>query len=121
MKDSPSEAPRRRRLFGPLPMAATLLALAAACFARLAAEPTGLIVDGRRPMAGNPQAGMAYPPVWVAWWLRAPAALGWLTVAHLLWGGLGTYVRVPSGVERPLRPGDRVRLGQHILQVETLG
>ncbi|HZI10705.1 MAG TPA: FHA domain-containing protein [Myxococcus sp.] len=36
-------------------------------------------------------------------------------------GGLGTYVRIPSGVERPLRPGDRVRLGQHILQVETLG
>ncbi|MCP3143298.1 FHA domain-containing protein [Pyxidicoccus xibeiensis] len=36
-------------------------------------------------------------------------------------GGLGTYVRLASGVERPLRPGDRVRLGQHVLQVETLG
>lgn len=35
-------------------------------------------------------------------------------------GGLGTYVRIPSGTERPLRPGDRVRIGQHILQVEVL-
>ncbi|MBZ4409548.1 FHA domain-containing protein [Myxococcus sp. XM-1-1-1] len=35
-------------------------------------------------------------------------------------GGLGTYVRIPPGEERPLRPGDRVRLGQHVLQVETL-
>ena len=46
-------------------------------------------------MAGNPQAGMAYPPVWIAWWLRAPSALGWLTVAHLLWGGLGAYRPAP--------------------------
>ena len=45
---------------------------------------------GGRPLVGNPQAGMFYPPVWLAWWLRTPAALGWLTVAHLLWGGLGT-------------------------------
>lgn len=36
-------------------------------------------------------------------------------------GGLGTYVRIPTGEERPLRPGDRVRLGQHVVQVETLG
>ncbi|QSQ15073.1 FHA domain-containing protein [Myxococcus landrumensis] len=36
-------------------------------------------------------------------------------------GGLGTYVRIPAGEERPLRPGDRVRLGQHVVQVETLG
>lgn len=36
-------------------------------------------------------------------------------------GGLGTYVRLAPQVERPLRPGDRVRLGQHILQVELLG
>ncbi|MFP2913251.1 FHA domain-containing protein, partial [Pyxidicoccus sp. 3LFB2] len=36
-------------------------------------------------------------------------------------GGLGTYIRLASGVERPLRPGDRVRLGQHVLQVENLG
>ncbi|MBZ4416436.1 FHA domain-containing protein [Myxococcus sp. RHSTA-1-4] len=36
-------------------------------------------------------------------------------------GGLGTYVRLAAGVERPLRPGDRVRLGQHVLQVENLG
>jgi pSer/pThr/pTyr-binding forkhead associated (FHA) protein len=36
-------------------------------------------------------------------------------------GGLGTYVRLAPMVERPLRSGDRVRLGQHILQVELLG
>jgi hypothetical protein len=144
MKDSPSVAPRCRRLTGPLLPAVTLVALAAACFARLASDPTGLIVDGSRPsvdyanrgdprpigndlvylflphhesiarriaqfghwpvwdargfggrpLAGNPQAGMAYPPTWLAWWLRTPAILGWLTVAHLLWGGMGAYVLV---------------------------
>lgn len=36
-------------------------------------------------------------------------------------GGLGTYVRIPPLSERALRPGDRVRLGQHVLQVEALG
>ena len=36
-------------------------------------------------------------------------------------GGFGTYVRIPPGVDRPLRPGDRVRLGQHIVQVELVG
>ncbi len=127
-------------------MAATLLVLATVCFARLVADPAGLVVDGDRPsvdyanrgdprpvgndlvflflphhesvarritefghwpawdargfggrpLTGNPQAGMFYPPVWLAWWLRAPAALGWLTLAHLLWGGLGVYVLVRS-------------------------
>ncbi len=131
-----------RRLAGPMLTAATLLAMAAACFARLAAHPADLIVDGDRPsvdyanrgdprpvgndlvflflphhtsiarriaefghwpwwdargfggrpLAGNPQAGMSYPPAWLAWWLRAPTTLGWLTVAHLLWGGLGAFV-----------------------------
>lgn len=136
----------RPRSLGVWRPAATLLILAAACFARLVADPTGLIVDGRRasvdyanrgdprpvgndltflflphhwsigdriarfghrpawdargfggrPMAGNPQAGMSYPPAWIAWWTRTPSALGWITVAHLLWGGLGTYVLVRS-------------------------
>ncbi|MFL5359247.1 FHA domain-containing protein [Archangium sp.] len=36
-------------------------------------------------------------------------------------GGLGTFVRIPSGVDRPLRSGDRVRLGQHLVQVELVG
>ncbi|HEX5750437.1 MAG TPA: FHA domain-containing protein [Archangium sp.] len=36
-------------------------------------------------------------------------------------GGLGTYVRIAPSMERPLRPGDRVRLGQHIVQVELMG
>ncbi len=45
---------------------------------------------GGRPLIGNPQAGVWYPPVWAVWW-GAPSALGWLTVGHLLWGGLGVY------------------------------
>ena len=141
--DRAARAPSTRRALARRPP--TLLVLAAACFARLVADPAGLIVDGERPsvdyanrgdprpvgndlvflflphhwsigeriarvrplagrgtregsaggpLAGNPQAGMSYPPVWLAWWLRAPSALGWLTVAHLLWGGLGVYVLV---------------------------
>lgn len=35
-------------------------------------------------------------------------------------GGLGTYIRLPTGTERPLRPGDRFRIGQQVLQVEQL-
>jgi hypothetical protein len=51
---------------------------------------------GGRPLAGNPQGGMFYPPVWLVWWSGAPAALGWLTVGHLLWGGIGIYVLMRS-------------------------
>ena len=51
---------------------------------------------GGRPLVGNPQGGMFYPPVWLVWWSGAPAALGWLTVAHLLWGGIGMYVLARS-------------------------
>jgi hypothetical protein len=36
-------------------------------------------------------------------------------------GGLGTYVRIAPGTERPLRSGDRVRIGLHVFQVELLG
>ncbi len=146
MKEPPIVPLGRLRIAGSLLPVITLLALAAACFARLAANPSGLIVNGQRPsvdyanrgdprpvgndlvflflphhesvarrierfghwplwdargfggrpMAGNPQAGMAYPPVWIAWWLRTPSALGWLTVAHLLWGGMGAYVLLRS-------------------------
>jgi hypothetical protein len=121
---------------------AVLAALGLACFARLFADPSGLVVDGHRPsidfanrgeprplgndvtflflphhlyvakrlaefghpptwdssgfsgrpMIGNPQSGLFYPPVWLAWISPYPASLGWLTVAHLLWGGLGLYV-----------------------------
>lgn len=34
-------------------------------------------------------------------------------------GGIGTFVRIAHGVERPLGPGDRVRIGAHLLQVEV--
>ena len=46
---------------------------------------------GGRPLLGNPQAGLFYPPTWIAWMTGAPAALGWLTIGHLLWSGLGAY------------------------------
>ena len=118
-----------------------LSALLLACFGRLAADPSALIVDadhpsvgharrldrpsigndltrlflphhlaiarsiarfghvplwddrgfGGRPLVGNPQAGLFYPPTWIAWWSGAPSSLGWITVGHLLWAGLGTY------------------------------
>ncbi len=118
-----------------------LSALCLACFARLAADPTALLVDadrpsldharavddpsagndltrlflphhlsisraiarlghlpfwdargfGGRPLVGNPQAGLFYPPTWLAWWSGAPSSLGWITVGHLLFSGLGAY------------------------------
>ncbi len=46
---------------------------------------------GGRPLVGNPQSGFFYPPTWLAWWTRSPGAYGWLTVAHLIWGGFGVY------------------------------
>ena len=46
---------------------------------------------GGRPLIGNPQAGLFYPPAWLAWWTGAPSSLGWITCAHLLWSGLGAY------------------------------
>ncbi len=49
-------------------------------------DPSGF---GGRPLVGNPQAGLWYPPVWLAWIFWSPSALGWLTVGHLLWGALG--------------------------------
>ena len=119
-----------------------LSTLTLGCFARLATQPRGLIVDGERPsidyaqrddprpvgndltfsflprylqvsetvartgrpplwdvagfggrpLVGNPQGGLFYPPAWLAWIMRSPAMLGWLTIGHLLWGGLGVYV-----------------------------
>ena len=45
---------------------------------------------GGRPLIGNPQAGLFYPPVWLAWYIPAPATLGWLTVAHLIGASFGT-------------------------------
>jgi pSer/pThr/pTyr-binding forkhead associated (FHA) protein len=33
-------------------------------------------------------------------------------------GGLGTFIRIRPGVERPLSSGDRVRVGQQVIQVE---
>jgi predicted component of type VI protein secretion system len=49
----------------------------------------------------------------------SPTAAG--AMLRDLSGGLGTYVRIPPSIERPLRAGDRVRIGQHIFQIEGLG
>ena len=65
---------------------------------------------------------MFYPPVWLVWWLRAPSALGWLTVGHLLWGGLGVYVLVAIDRAGPMGgdgrggslPGLAVSPGPHV-------
>ena len=123
-----------------------LTALGLGCFARLVADPTGLIADGRRPsldfakrgdtrplgndatflflphhlylakilkefghlpawdstgfggrpIIGNPQSGVFYPPVWIAWYSSNPAILGWLTFGHLFWGSLGLYLLARS-------------------------
>ncbi len=56
-------------------------------------DPSGF---GGRPLVGNPQGGLWYPPSWVAWRFWTPSALGWLTVGHLAWGGLGLYVLLRS-------------------------
>ena len=119
-----------------------LVVIGLACFARLVADPAGLIVDGRRPsldfanrgdprplgndltfvfwphhlqvakvlrefghfplwdssgfggrpMVGNPQCGLFYPPAWIVWYFCTPSTLCWLTAGHLLWGGLGLYL-----------------------------
>ncbi len=142
---------RRRNLAASTLATLVLLGLGAACFARLLAHPTGLIVDpvqpsvdfanrgdprpvgndlvflflphhqaiarriaefghrpvwdargfAGRPLPGNPQAGMSYPPTWIAWGERTPGILGWITVAHLLWAGAGAYRLLRSlGVSR---------------------
>jgi hypothetical protein len=51
-------------------------------------DPAGF---GGRPLVGNPQAGLWYPPVWLAWWGGSPAALGWLTMGHLMFAALGAW------------------------------
>ena len=49
MKEPPIVPHECPRLAGPLLTAATLLVLATVCFARLVADPAGLVVDGHRP------------------------------------------------------------------------
>ncbi len=56
-------------------------------------DPAGF---GGRPLVGNPQAGLWYPPVWLAWRWWSPSALGWLTLAHLVWGACGVYTLARS-------------------------
>jgi hypothetical protein len=44
-----------------------------------------------RPLVGNPQAGLHYPLIWITRWVGEASSLGWLTVAHLIFGGWGAY------------------------------
>jgi hypothetical protein len=140
----PAELMRLRQ--GGLFAGLILLTLTLACFARLVAKPTWLLVDGGRPsvdhaqrddfrpvgndltffylprylrvadqvarygrlphwdssgfagrpLVGNPQGGLFYPPLRMVWSVRSPAALGWLTVGHLVWSGLGLFVLMRS-------------------------
>jgi hypothetical protein len=59
-------------------------------------DPRGF---GGRPLVGNPQAGMFYPPVWAVWWSGSASSLGWLTIGHLFWGSLGVYVLMRSAAQ----------------------
>src|SRR5262249_14785208 len=52
-------------------------------------DPAGF---GGRPLVGNPQAGLWYPPSWLFWWLREPSLFGRLTVAPLIWSAFGFRV-----------------------------
>ncbi len=49
----------------------------------------------------------------------SPMAVG--VMVRDLSAGLGTFVRLGPGAERPLKPGDRVRIGHQVLQVEAAG
>ena len=73
-----------------------------------------------RPFVGNPQAGLFYPPVWAVW-RGPPSLLGWLTVGHLVWGGMGIYVLLRGGGRalgvygsRRRLPGFAVAAGAHV-------
>lgn len=43
------------------------------------------------PFFANPLSGLYYPPGWLALILPLPLGFNLLVLAHLLWGGLGTY------------------------------
>lgn len=45
-----------------------------------------------RPIAGNPQAALWYPPNWLIVVWPHPATFGWIMVGHHVWLGLGTVL-----------------------------
>lgn len=47
-----------------------------------------------RPIAGNPQAALWYPPNWLIVVWPYPATFGWIMVGHHVWLGLGTVLWV---------------------------
>ena len=56
-------------------------------------DPSGF---GGRPRIGNPQAGLFYPFAWPAFLLKSASVLGWLTIAHLAFGGFGLFCLAKS-------------------------
>lgn len=48
-------------------------------------------VLGGTPWLGNPQAGLCYPPYWLAALLGAERTVSWLIVGHHLLGGFGVW------------------------------
>jgi hypothetical protein len=64
---------------------------------RLAVERTGRVPAwdpsgfGGRPLVGNPQAGLNYPPAWPLRRWGGPSTPGWLTLGHLALGAWGAY------------------------------
>jgi hypothetical protein len=68
-------------------------------------DPTSF---GGRPVLGDPQAGLFYPPNWLSWLADGEAALaagyGWSVLLHLLIGGLGVlYWLRGAGLSAPAR------------------
>jgi len=43
------------------------------------------------PFAADPLAGLWYPPSWLLWVLPLPIGINWLMIAHLWFGGIGTF------------------------------
>lgn len=78
-------------------------------------DPIGF---GGRPLVGNPQASLWYPPVWLMWTSGGPSLLGWITVAHLVWAGVGTSVLARSrgvGVLGSFLAGSTFELSPYLL------
>jgi hypothetical protein len=61
-------------------------------------DPRGF---GGRPLVGNPQAGLWYPPNWLVWITAEPALFGWITLGHLIGALVGLLVLTNSLGLRP--------------------
>lgn len=70
------------------------------------------------PLLADPQIGSFYPPNWLTAGLRAPDAIRYSILLHVLWAGLGAYLlaRRRAGLERTpaLLAGWLYALGGHL-------